>query len=58
MEPRRNDAGPGAVSERPIVKPTNEARQAVAGHKVRYVLAWSLVAVIIAFALIYIYYVA
>jgi len=33
-----------------------EARQGVAGHKVRYVLCFGLAAVIVAFAAIYLFY--
>ena len=35
------------------VKSTNEARQAVTGHKVRYVLAISLSAVVVAFGILW-----
>jgi hypothetical protein len=34
-------------SETPVVRSTNEARQAVTGHNVRYVLGFSLAAVIV-----------
>lgn len=43
-------------NDRPSVKPTNEARQAVVGHNVRHVLAASLIGVIVVFGLIYLYY--
>jgi acid phosphatase family membrane protein YuiD len=36
-----------------IVETTTEARQGVTGHNVRYVLVWSIVGVIVAFAIIY-----
>jgi hypothetical protein len=39
-------------------KSTNEARQGVTGHNVRYVLGIGTVSVIILFGLIYIYYFA
>ena len=44
-----------AVSDpdRPIVKRTNEARQAVTGHNVRYVLAISLVAAVLALGVLW-----
>jgi hypothetical protein len=40
------------------VKPTNEARQGVTGHNVRYVLVASTAAVVVLFAVIYAYYFA
>jgi hypothetical protein len=40
------------------VLPKDEARQAVTGHNVRYVLGFGLVAVVIAFAVIYAIYFA
>ncbi len=46
--PREMEAG-----DRPMVKPTNQARQGVTGHNVRYVLALALGAVVVAFAVIY-----
>ena len=42
-----------AASERRIVETKTEARQGVTGHGVRYVLGWSLAAVVVAFALVY-----
>ncbi len=42
----------------PIVESATEARQGVTGHNVRYVLGFGLAGVIVAFALIYIYYLA
>jgi hypothetical protein len=38
------------------VRATDEARQGVTGHNVRYMLGFGLLAVIILFAAIYIYY--
>jgi hypothetical protein len=45
----------GALEERTVVS-TNKARQAVTGNNVRYVLAFGLLAVVIAFVLIYFIY--
>jgi hypothetical protein len=36
--------------ERPVVKPTNEARQGASGQNVRWVLGVALVCVVVAFA--------
>ena len=41
-------------SERPIVKNTNEARQAVTGQNVRYVLAISLAGAVVALGVIWV----
>jgi hypothetical protein len=38
------------------VLPAQKARQAVTGHNVRYVLGFSLAAIIVAFAVIYLIY--
>jgi hypothetical protein len=38
------------AEERPVVKPTNEARQGVAGHHVRWVLGLAIIGVVVAFA--------
>ena len=46
-----------AAAPRTVV-PTQEARQGVTGHNVRYVLAFGLAAVIIAFAIVYVVYFA
>ncbi len=40
-----------------IVKSTDEAREAVTGHNVRYVLAASLTGIVIAFAVLWFYFV-
>ena len=40
-------------TDAPIVETTTEARQGVTGHGVRYVLAISLAAVVVAFVVIY-----
>jgi len=42
--------------ERPIVKPTNQARQGVTGHNARYVLYIGTGAVIVIFAGLWLYY--
>jgi hypothetical protein len=44
------------VSKKPIVKNPVKARGAVRGHDVRYVLAFSLIGVILAFVLIAFYF--
>jgi hypothetical protein len=44
--------------ERRIVVPTQQARQGVTGHNVRYVLGVGLIGVIVAFAVIYAIYFA
>ena len=36
-----------------MVKSTNEAREAVTGHNVRYVLGFGLAGIVLAFALVY-----
>jgi hypothetical protein len=48
---------PGDPEERPVIDKI-DARAEVTGHNVRYVLGFSLAAVIIAFALIYLFYFA
>jgi hypothetical protein len=45
-------------SEQRTVMPTQEARQGVTGHNVRYVLGISMAAVIVAFAVLYVIYFA
>jgi hypothetical protein len=45
-------------SEQRTVVPTQEARQGVTGHNVRYVLGISMAAVIVAFAVLYVIYFA
>ena len=45
-------------SEQRTVVPTQQARQGVTGHNVRYVLGISMAAVIVAFAVLYIIYFA
>ena len=47
---------PMPENQKPIVKTTNEARQGVTGHNVRYVLFWSIAAVAIVFALLWFFY--
>jgi hypothetical protein len=44
-----------SVGDAPI-KSTTEARQGVTGHNVRYVLGFGVLAIIIAFAVVYGYY--
>lgn len=51
--PERRDWS--AAEQRPVV-PKVEARQGVTGHNVRYVLGFSVVAIVIAFAIIYFIY--
>ena len=45
-------------SEERTVVPTQQARQGVTGHNVRYVLGISMAAVIVAFAVLYVIYFA
>jgi hypothetical protein len=46
----------GTSPERPVVETEVEARQGVTGHNVRYVLAYGLAGVVIAFIVIYLLY--
>jgi hypothetical protein len=46
-------ASHGSNEEREIVRNTTEARQGVTGHNVRYVLAFGIAGVVIAFAIAY-----
>jgi hypothetical protein len=46
-----------AKQARPVV-PTTQARQGVTGHNVRYVLVISTLAIVVAFAAIWLYYFA
>ena len=55
QDTERRSSAPG--DKAPIVSPTR-ARAGVTGHNVRYVLAASLAAVILAFAIIYLSYFA
>ena len=49
----RREAAAAPGSERPVVETPTQARAGVTGHNVRYVLMFSLGAVVLAFALIY-----
>jgi hypothetical protein len=49
MEPR----SPQHHGERPVEKSTNEAREGVTGHNVRYMLLFGLAGVLVAFAIVY-----
>jgi hypothetical protein len=42
--------------DKPTIEPTTKARAGITGHNVRYVLAFGLVGVIIAFLIIALYY--
>ncbi|HLN10097.1 MAG TPA: hypothetical protein VK281_14230 [Xanthobacteraceae bacterium] len=44
---------PGSADAPPIVKSPVEAREGATGHKVRYVLAFGVAGVVIAFAVVY-----
>ena len=46
-----------ATQRRPVV-PTNQARQGVTGHHVRYVLGIGVAAVVVTFAALWLYYFA
>jgi hypothetical protein len=52
MNPHQ-DWTPGSAEAPPIVKTTNEAREGVTGHNVRYVLGVGLAGIVIAFAVVY-----
>ena len=53
-----SDAGASRhQAEDRVVLPKTEARQSVTGHNVRYVLAFSLIAVVAAFLIVYLVYV-
>lgn len=52
MESRHEDRGPGSTDQ-PIVKSADNAREAVIGHNVRYVLGFGLAGVVVAFAVVY-----
>jgi len=53
---RQSDGRANASAGNTPVKSTTEARQGVTGHNVRYILAISVLAVIVAFAVVYGYY--
>jgi hypothetical protein len=44
------------ANERRTVVSTQQAREGVTGHNVRYVLGWGLAAVIVAFAIIFLFF--
>ncbi len=56
MEPRSREQDAGAGKS--IEKSANEAREAVVGHNVRYMLLFGLAGVIVAFAIVYGYFFA
>ena len=56
MEPRSPERDSGAG--KPFDKSANEAREGVVGHNVRYMLLFGLAGVIVAFAIVYLYYFA
>jgi hypothetical protein len=51
MDSRDNHQG--EAERRPVVKSANEAREAVTGHNVRYVLGFGLAGIVLAFAPVY-----
>jgi hypothetical protein len=53
MDTRRSDQVPGSAEAPQIVKSTNEAREGVTGHNVRYVLFFGTAGVVLAFAVVY-----
>jgi hypothetical protein len=53
-----SSTGQDSTSEHRTVVSTNQAREGVTGHNVRYVLGFGLAAIIIAFAVIYFIYFA
>jgi hypothetical protein len=56
IQQRQSDGGANAPAGDAPVKSATEARQGVTGHNVRYVLAFGVLAIIVAFAVIYGYY--
>jgi hypothetical protein len=52
MESRHEDHRAGST-DRPIIRSADNAREAVIGHNVRYVLGFGLAGVVVAFAVIY-----
>jgi hypothetical protein len=56
MEPRFPEQSSG--TRKPVEKSTNEAREGVVGHNVRYMLVFGLAGVIVAFAIVYGYFFA
>jgi heme/copper-type cytochrome/quinol oxidase subunit 1 len=52
MNMTQNEKGQSDDSERQELLSTNEARQGVTGHNVRYVLLWSMLAVVLAFGVV------
>jgi len=52
----RKEAAAEPGSDRPVVENKTEARQGVTGHGVRYVLAVSLLGVVVAFAIVYAFF--
>jgi hypothetical protein len=56
VQQRQSDGRENAPAGDARVKSTTEARQGVTGHNVRYVLAFGVLAIIVAFAVVYGYY--
>ena len=56
MHPKKSE--PHGVEPETPVKSPNEARQAVTGHNARYVLAWSIGVLVVAFVIVYLVYFA
>jgi len=54
----RKEAAAAPGSNQPVVEGTTEARQAVTGHGVRYVLMVGLVGIVVAFAIVYAFFFA
>jgi hypothetical protein len=54
MEPRSPNQTSG--TGKPVQKSTNEAREGVVGHNVRYMVVFGLAGVIIGFAIVYVYF--
>jgi hypothetical protein len=54
MDIRSNEQVPGSAGAPPVVKSANEAREGVTGHNVRYVLAFGVAGVVLAFAVVYV----
>lgn len=52
----RRDSPESTPREQPAIISTDDARQGVTGHNVRYVLGFGIVGIIILFGLIYLFY--
>lgn len=56
MPGKRDDQLPAATVEEEQQDPTTRTRQGVTGHKVRYVLLWSLLALLACYGVIVVFF--